>query len=248
MTYYLPDPTEVKNEAIDLEHGEERFPIEVDPQARLIALAFKLEEGRFGQLTYVRLYQGTLRQRRHDLQQSHRPRDAGRPPGAHARRRDGGDRGRLRRRHRRAVRRRLRVGRHVHERPLARLAQLDPRARAGGAPVDPAEGPRPRGQAGQGAGAVHQGRSDVPHPRRRGVGPDDRVGDGRAAPRRVRRAHAARVRGRGRDRRATGRVPRGDQPACDVRLHAQEADRWLGAVRANRRATSSRSSRASSSS
>ena len=61
VTHYLPDPTEVSNDAIDLERGEERFPIRVDPAERLIALAFKLEEGRFGQLTYVRLYQGTLR-------------------------------------------------------------------------------------------------------------------------------------------------------------------------------------------
>jgi elongation factor G len=60
VTYYLPDPTEVANEAIDLEHGEARFPIRVDPKERMVALAFKLEEGRFGQLTYVRLYQGTL--------------------------------------------------------------------------------------------------------------------------------------------------------------------------------------------
>ena len=61
VTYYLPDPTEVTNEAVDLEKGEEPFGVRVDPQGRLLALAFKLEEGRFGQLTYVRLYQGTLR-------------------------------------------------------------------------------------------------------------------------------------------------------------------------------------------
>jgi elongation factor G len=60
VTYYLPDPTEVANDAIDLDHGEVRFPIHVDPKERTVALAFKLEEGRFGQLTYVRLYQGTL--------------------------------------------------------------------------------------------------------------------------------------------------------------------------------------------
>ena len=61
VTHYLPDPTEVTNEAVDLEKGEEPFVVRVGTEGRLLALAFKLEEGRFGQLTYVRLYQGTLR-------------------------------------------------------------------------------------------------------------------------------------------------------------------------------------------
>ncbi len=58
---YLPDPTEVKNEAIDLEkEGEERVEIPCDPTAPLCLLAFKLEDGRYGQLTYLRIYSGKL--------------------------------------------------------------------------------------------------------------------------------------------------------------------------------------------
>ena len=61
VTHYLPDPTEVANEALTLDGEEERFSVEVSTEGKLMALAFKLEEGRFGQLTYIRLYQGTLK-------------------------------------------------------------------------------------------------------------------------------------------------------------------------------------------
>jgi elongation factor G len=60
VTLYLPDPTEVENEAIDLDKDEMRYPVRSVPEEPLVALAFKLEEGRFGQLTYLRIYQGTL--------------------------------------------------------------------------------------------------------------------------------------------------------------------------------------------
>ena len=58
---YLPRPDEVRNTGLDLEDDEREFPVEPDPAKPLIALAFKLDEGRFGQLTYVRVYQGTLK-------------------------------------------------------------------------------------------------------------------------------------------------------------------------------------------
>ena len=61
VTRYLPSPTDVVNEALDISKGEEKVTLNANPDAPLVALTFKLEEGRFGQLTYIRIYQGHLR-------------------------------------------------------------------------------------------------------------------------------------------------------------------------------------------
>lgn len=58
---YLPNPMEAKNVALDLAANEAEVPINCNESEPLIALAFKLEESRFGQLTYLRIYRGTLR-------------------------------------------------------------------------------------------------------------------------------------------------------------------------------------------
>ncbi|MGV1100917.1 elongation factor G [Thiovibrio sp. JS02] len=58
---YLPCPTEVDNFALDLDNNEAEVKVTNLPQDPLLALAFKLEDGRYGQLTYVRTYQGTLK-------------------------------------------------------------------------------------------------------------------------------------------------------------------------------------------
>jgi len=58
---YLPNPTEVSNIALDLDDDEKEVNLKCEHNAQLVALAFKLEESKFGQLTYLRVYQGTLK-------------------------------------------------------------------------------------------------------------------------------------------------------------------------------------------
>jgi elongation factor G len=57
---YLPCPTDVENTALDLDADEAEVTVSNNPSDPLIALAFKLEDGRYGQLTYIRTYQGVI--------------------------------------------------------------------------------------------------------------------------------------------------------------------------------------------
>jgi elongation factor G len=58
--YYLPNPVQSENVALNLLDNEAEVKLTAAPKDPLVALAFKLEDGRYGQLTYVRTYQGTL--------------------------------------------------------------------------------------------------------------------------------------------------------------------------------------------
>lgn len=61
VVYYLPNPAEVDNYATDIEHSDREIKLESDPDAETVALAFKLEDGPYGQLTYIRVYQGSVK-------------------------------------------------------------------------------------------------------------------------------------------------------------------------------------------
>jgi elongation factor G len=58
---YLPQPDEKENFALDLTKEEEPVVVTCNNEDPLLALAFKLDETQYGQLTYMRVYQGMLR-------------------------------------------------------------------------------------------------------------------------------------------------------------------------------------------
>ncbi len=59
---YLPSPLEREAHGFVLQDGEEvKVQLEINPKLPFVGLAFKLEENKFGQLTYVRVYQGKLK-------------------------------------------------------------------------------------------------------------------------------------------------------------------------------------------
>jgi elongation factor G len=57
---FLPNPFEVENKALDQNNHEEPVILVSDASKPFVGLAFKLEDGRYGQLTYMRIYQGKV--------------------------------------------------------------------------------------------------------------------------------------------------------------------------------------------
>ena len=58
---YLPSPDEVKNVALDLDNNEAEVALTSNENDPTVALAFKLDDGQYGQLTYTRVYQGKIK-------------------------------------------------------------------------------------------------------------------------------------------------------------------------------------------
>jgi len=60
VTELLPCPADVRNVALNLDQDGAEEELLPDPQLPAVALAFKLEDSPYGQLTYIRVYQGTI--------------------------------------------------------------------------------------------------------------------------------------------------------------------------------------------
>lgn len=58
---YLPRPTEVTNIAYNHDKDGEKTVMTIDNKKPFVGLAFKLEETKFGQVTYIRVYQGKIK-------------------------------------------------------------------------------------------------------------------------------------------------------------------------------------------
>jgi elongation factor G len=58
---YLPRPNQIENFAYNVDKDGAKTPMMIDHKKPFVGLAFKLEETKFGQVTYIRIYQGKIK-------------------------------------------------------------------------------------------------------------------------------------------------------------------------------------------
>ncbi len=61
VVHLLPCPLDVENQAFDTQNEETPVILQTDSKKAPVALAFKVEDRPYGQLTYIRVYQGSIR-------------------------------------------------------------------------------------------------------------------------------------------------------------------------------------------
>ena len=58
---YLPSPLEIENKGADPKDSEKIILLESDASKPFVGMAFKIVDDEYGQLTYTRVYQGTVK-------------------------------------------------------------------------------------------------------------------------------------------------------------------------------------------
>lgn len=61
VTRYLPNPLERELHALDYEDPDKSYELVSDPSKKFVGMAFKIVEDPYGQLTFMRIYQGTIK-------------------------------------------------------------------------------------------------------------------------------------------------------------------------------------------